>query len=99
LGPTQSLVRWVLGHFRRLSGQGMALATHLHLSPKLKKEWNYPKLKSGAIPPLPHCAFVTGCRVNFSFFNFLPFSKHSTNFFHENAAYSSLVSCDLNVNK
>ena len=42
LGPTQPPLRCVLGHSRRYKGRGVALTTHPHLSPRLKKEKRIP---------------------------------------------------------
>jgi hypothetical protein len=40
LGPTQPPVQWIPGLSRGVkSGWGVALTTHLHLVPRLKKEW------------------------------------------------------------
>jgi hypothetical protein len=41
LGPTKPPAQWVLGHSRAESGQGVALTTHPHLEPRLKKEYSY----------------------------------------------------------
>jgi len=41
LRPTQSPTHWVPGLFQRVSGRGVALTTHPHLKPRLKKEYSY----------------------------------------------------------
>jgi hypothetical protein len=38
LGPTQPPIQWVQVHSRGLIGRGVALNTHPHLVPRLKKE-------------------------------------------------------------
>jgi hypothetical protein len=38
LGPTQPPVQWVPDHSRGYSGRGVALTTHHHLAPRLRKE-------------------------------------------------------------
>ena len=43
-GPTRPPIQRVLGHSRGLTRRGVALITHLHLAPKLKKEWSEPLL-------------------------------------------------------
>ena len=47
------------GSFPGLSGWGVALATHLHLAPRLKKEQSYNST--------PLWAFVACSRINFTF--------------------------------
>jgi len=37
LGPTQLPIKWVLGSFPEKNGRGVALTTHPHLAPRLKK--------------------------------------------------------------
>ena len=41
LGPTQPPIQWVPGHSRGVKRRGVALTTHLHLAPRLKKEQSY----------------------------------------------------------
>jgi len=38
LGPTQPPIKLVPGVYRGKSGRGVALTTHPHLAPRLKKE-------------------------------------------------------------
>jgi hypothetical protein len=38
LGPTQPPIQWVNVHSRDYSCRGVALTTHPHLTPRLKKE-------------------------------------------------------------
>jgi hypothetical protein len=38
LGPTQPPIQWVRGHSRGLGGRVVALTTHPHPAPRLKKE-------------------------------------------------------------
>ena len=38
LGPTQPPIQWVAVPFRGKSGRGVALATHPHIAPRLKKD-------------------------------------------------------------
>jgi len=37
VGPNQPLILWVPGLSRGQSGRGVALTTHFHLAPRLKK--------------------------------------------------------------
>jgi hypothetical protein len=41
LGLSQPSIQWVLGLSRGWSGRGVALTTHPHIAPRLKKEYNY----------------------------------------------------------
>jgi len=56
LGPTQPHMQLVLGLSREVSGRGVALTTHPHLGPRLKKEYKYTST--------PLRAFVPCSRVN-----------------------------------
>jgi hypothetical protein len=59
LGPTQPSVQWVLGLFRRKSGQSGVLTTHPLL---------VPRLRMGRTIPLPPLQGHKACnRVNFTF--------------------------------
>jgi len=56
LRPTQPSLQWVPGLSRGQSGRGVALTTHPHLAPRLKKEYSYTLL--------PLWAFMDCSRVN-----------------------------------
>ena len=53
LGPTQPPIQWVPGLSRGLSGRGVALTTHSHLAPRLKKGKSYLYLYSPSGPSWP----------------------------------------------
>jgi len=57
-GSTQTPIR-VPDYSRGLSGRGVALITHTHLAPRLKKKYNYTST--------PLMAFVACSSVNFTF--------------------------------
>ena len=59
LRPTQPPIQWVMGLSRGESDRGVALTTHLHLAPRLRK--------SRAMHLLHLWAFVACSRVNFTF--------------------------------
>jgi len=69
-GPTHPPIQWVLGHSWGQTAWGMALTTHPHLKPRLKK--------STIISLFPLCAFMGSYRVNSAFFTCPIFIKNAT---------------------
>jgi hypothetical protein len=64
LGSTQPHIQWALGIFSQgYSGQGVALTTHPHLTPRLKKEYSYTATPLGAFMAYSTMNFT----VNFMF--------------------------------